>query len=81
MVGCLLDVDGAAGTASMSFTLNGKDMGAAFDGVKLAAAAERDVNAAAVGGLMKVSPADRPQTAVGSRRRGKSEEASDVQLG
>lgn len=49
----MLDIDGAAGTASMSFTLNGKDMGVAFDGVKLAPAVERD--AASGGGVLKVS--------------------------
>ncbi|CAM9355733.1 unnamed protein product [Pylaiella littoralis] len=38
VVGCLLEINGAAQTASMSFTLNGKDMGVAFDGVKLAPA-------------------------------------------
>lgn len=53
VVGCLLDIDGAAGTAAMSFTLNGKDMGVAFDGVKLARAVERGV--ASGGDLVKVS--------------------------
>lgn len=50
VVGCLLDVDGAAGTASMSFSLNGKDMGAAFDCVRLAPAAERDATSGGGGG-------------------------------
>ncbi|CAN0162038.1 unnamed protein product, partial [Scytosiphon promiscuus] len=40
VVGCLLSIDGAAQTASMSFTLNGKDMGVAFSGVKIPPAAE-----------------------------------------
>ena len=57
VVGCLLDIDGAAGTASMSFTLNGKSMGVAFDGVKLSPAAERGVDAAIIGGQMKVGRA------------------------
>ncbi|CAM9271120.1 unnamed protein product [Ectocarpus sp. 6 AP-2014] len=39
IVGCLLEIDQASQTASMRFSLNGQDMGVAFDGVKLAPAA------------------------------------------
>lgn len=39
-MGCLLDIDASSQTASMGFTLNGKDMGVAFHGVELAPPAE-----------------------------------------
>lgn len=35
-MGCLLEIDASSQTASMRFTLNGKDMGVAFHGVELA---------------------------------------------
>lgn len=40
VVGCLLEVDSVGQTASMSFMLNGKSMGVAFDSVKLAPPSE-----------------------------------------
>lgn len=39
-MGCLLEIDASSQTASMRFTLNGKDMGVAFHGVELAPPAE-----------------------------------------
>lgn len=61
MVGCLLSVDGAAQTASMSFTLNGKDMGVAFSGVNIPPAADNPdgVSVAA----LKVTAVSQPKRA------------------
>lgn len=38
MVGCLLEMDAAGQTASLSFALNGENMGVAFQDVQLAPA-------------------------------------------